>query len=364
MTLSIFLLSLLQFLTGDDVTLVFAGDAMQHDNQIKAAQKGERYDYSDYFRYVSDYVSAADYAVVNFEVSLGGKPYKGYPCFSAPDEYALALKDAGFDLFLHANNHCLDRRDAGLVRTLDKLDEYGIPHIGTYRNSAEQQKQIPYIANVKGMKIAFLNYTYGTNGIGIQKNVRVNYIDKAKIKADLAATRKLSPDLIVVCMHWGVEYVLVQNKEQESLADFLVNEGVDLVIGGHPHVIQPMEIRRSEKYNKDVLVVYSLGNLISAMKTKDTVGGAMLRVVVSNNYGKAVVKSAGYKLVYVQTPNAETNYQLIPADRPDLLRPDSKAKFKGFTENARKIFNKYNKNVPEDTIVPAFYYFPKIEFAK
>ena len=364
MPLAIFLLSLLQFLTGDDVTLVFAGDAMQHDSQIKAAQKGEKYDYSVCFRYISDYVSAADYAVVNFEVSLGGKPYKGYPCFSAPDEYALALKDAGFDLFLHANNHCLDRRDAGLVRTLDKLDEYGIPHIGTYRNSAEQQKQIPYIANVKGMNIAFLNYTYGTNGIRIQKDVRVNYIDKAKIKADLEATRRLSPDLIVVCMHWGVEYVLLQNKEQESLADFLINEGVDLVIGGHPHVIQPMEIRRSEKYNKDALVIYSLGNLISAMKITNSVGGALARVVITKEDGRAIIKSANYKLVYVQAPDADTNFQLIPADRPDLLRPDSKAKFKGFTENARKIFNKYNKNVTEDTEIPIFQYKNVLEFAE
>ena len=150
------LCSVLSLLQGGDATLVFAGDAMQHDRQIEAARRSDgSFDYSAYFRHVADYVSAADYAVVNLECTLGGKPYKGYPCFSAPEEYAVALKDAGFDLFLHANNHCLDRRDAGLRRTLDQLDMLGVPHIGTYRNAAERAKNYPFVADVKGMKIAF-----------------------------------------------------------------------------------------------------------------------------------------------------------------------------------------------------------------
>lgn len=234
------LCSVLSLLQGGDATLVFAGDAMQHDRQIEAARRGDgSFDYSAYFRHVADYVSAADYAVVNLECTLGGKPYKGYPCFSAPEEYAVALKDAGFDLFLHANNHCLDRRDAGLRRTLDQLDMLGVPHIGTYRNAAERAKNYPFVADVKGMKIAFLNYTYGTNGITVQGDVVVDYIDRAKIHTDIQAARRKGADLVVACMHWGVEYQLVQNKEQELLADWLVDEGVDLVIGGHPHVIQP-----------------------------------------------------------------------------------------------------------------------------
>lgn len=153
------------------------------------------------------------------------KPYKGYPCFSAPEEYAVALKDAGFDLFLHANNHCLDRRDAGLRRTLDQLDMLGVPHIGTYRNAAERAKNYPFVADVKGIKIAFLNYTYGTNGITVQGDVVVDYIDRAKIHTDIQAARRKGADLVVACIHWGVEYQLVQNKEQELLADWLVDEG-------------------------------------------------------------------------------------------------------------------------------------------
>ncbi|MDD7604882.1 MAG: CapA family protein [Candidatus Limisoma sp.] len=351
-TLFVYLLSLLQFLTSsDDVTLVFAGDAMQHDRQIAAAQKGNTYDYSDCFKYVSDYISAADYAVVNFECTLGGRPYKGYPCFSAPDEYATALKDAGFDLFLHANNHCLDRRDAGLGRTLDMLDSYGIPHIGTYRNTAERERCNSFITNVKGLRIGILNYTYGTNGIEIQRDVRVNYIDKKQIADDVAQLRKKSPDLISVCIHWGNEYQLVENAIQRDLANYLEDLGVDLIIGGHPHVIQPMEIRHSKKWDKDILVVYSLGNFISAMRTGDTRGGALVKVVVERTKSKPQIKSASYKLVYVQTPVDGHNYQLIPTDRTDLLRGENKTHFHTFVNSARKIFNKYNKSVAEDSSV-------------
>lgn len=343
--------SLLSLLPGNgEATLVFAGDAMQHDRQIAAARTyGGSYDYSACFRHVTDYIESADYAVVNLECSLGGSPYTGYPCFSAPDSYAKALKDAGFDLFLHANNHCLDRRDAGLKRTLSVLDELGVPHIGTYANTAQRRQAVPFIADVKGFKIAFLNYTYGTNGISIQKDVVVDYIDKNQIRSDIKSAKAKGADLIVACMHWGVEYKLVQNKEQEQLADFLIEEGADMIIGGHPHVIQPMRIAHSERHDKNVLVVYSLGNFISAMRTADTRGGAMVRVTISQENGKPRLKAARYKLVFVQEPDGKgSNFELIPADKQHLLRNASKNKFVSFTHNARRIFDKHNVDVTED----------------
>ena len=359
------LCSVLSLLQGGDATLVFAGDAMQHDRQIEAARRSDgSFDYSAYFRHVADYVSAADYAVVNLECTLGGKPYKGYPCFSAPEEYAVALKDAGFDLFLHANNHCLDRRDAGLRRTLDQLDMLGVPHIGTYRNAAERAKNYPFVADVKGMKIAFLNYTYGTNGITVQGDVVVDYIDRAKIHTDIQAARRKGADLVVACMHWGVEYQLVQNKEQELLADWLVDEGVDLVIGGHPHVIQPMQMRRA-KDGRQVLVVYSMGNFISGMRKPDTRGGAMVRVKVGWQNGKPVVKSAGYKLVFVQDPDKSVpNYSLVPADREWLVRADQRSFFDAFCSSARKIFNRYNNGSEEQFWLSVFNAKPTISDRK
>jgi len=174
--LSILLLSVVSLLQSNNtVNLTFVGDAMQHAPQITAAQQPDgTYDYSPCFEQLKGDITWADLAVVNLECPLGGKPYTGYPCFSAPDSYAQTLRDVGFDLFLTANNHCLDRRDKGLIRTCQALDSMGIAHIGTYRNQQERDRLIPYIVNVKGVKIAFLDYTYGTNGIPIQGNVIVD----------------------------------------------------------------------------------------------------------------------------------------------------------------------------------------------
>ena len=199
-------LSLLSLLgNSGDVDFVFFGDAMQHAPQFEAARRGSTYDYSECFQYIEPDIKGADYAVVNLEVSLGGAPYTGYPCFSAPDEWAAQLQRSGFDLLLTANNHCLDRRDKGVVRTIEVLDRLGIPHIGTYVNSAARAKLLPYIETIKGLKVAFLDYTYGTNGIPIQKDVVVDYIDKKVIAADIAAARRAGGPGLWVEMHWGIE---------------------------------------------------------------------------------------------------------------------------------------------------------------
>ena len=225
-----------------EVSLLFAGDAMQHKAQIQSAKQGEAYDYSPCFADITHEIAAADYAVVNLESPIGGQPYTGYPCFSAPDEFPIALQNAGFDLFLTANNHCLDRYTRGAIRTLHILDSIGADHIGTYDSKDSFERFYPFITSIKGIRIAFLNYTYGTNGFTPHSPLIVNYIDEEKIKKDIFRAKTLSADLIVVCLHWGDEYQLLPNKRQEDLADFLVKEGVQLIIGAHPHVIQPMEL--------------------------------------------------------------------------------------------------------------------------
>lgn len=355
MTLLLCLLSVLQFITGnDDITLLFAGDAMQHDRQIEAARTTDgMYAYGTCFEYVRHYIQAADFAVVNLECTLGGTPYRGYPCFSAPDNYALALKHCGFDFFLHANNHCLDRRDAGLIRTLDRLDEYAIPHTGTYRNQAERDTVVPHIVTVKGARIAILNYTYGTNGIVVQRDAVVDYINRETIHRDIEAARRAQADLIVVCPHWGNEYQLVQNHVQEELAEFLISEGVDMIIGSHPHVVQPMEIRYSHQYDKQVVIAYSLGNFISAMRTADTRGGVMLKIVVGQKNKQWRLKGAEYKLVFVQPPtDKDDNFRLIPAGGRDKVRKAMLPAYDRFMERARRVFDKHNKGIDEEWVVP------------
>ncbi len=328
-------------------TLVFAGDAMMHKGQIDAARQADgSYDFRGYFDNFADYISNADYAVANLETPLGSSNFTGYPCFNAPDSYADELKGAGFDMLLTANNHTLDRRDRGLRRTIEVLDQKGIDHVGTYHNVAERDSVLPLIRNVNGISIAFLDYTYGTNGIPVQGEVVVDYIDKNKMASDMRKAREAGAELVCAAVHWGDEYVLLPNATQKRLADFLIGEGADMVIGGHPHVIQPMEMREDSVGRKQLLV-YSLGNFISDMKRPDTRGGAMLKVHVSRDRaGVARVDSASCRLVFVEPGGCGHNFRLVD---PDSCRSQWKGHAATFSANARKIFNKHNVNVRERT---------------
>lgn len=336
--------------TGQQVKLLFVGDAMQHQAQLDEAKRlgNGDYDYSGCFYLISDSIKKADYAVCNLEVPLGGgTDYSGYPCFSAPDSYALALKEAGFDLFLTANNHCLDRRDKGARRTLDALDSLNIDHIGTYRNLEERDSLVPLIKDINGFKIAFLNYTYGTNGILPKEGMEVALIDTIRIKQEIQKARDLNAEIIVANMHWGIEYVLLENNIQRNLASFLADNGVDLIIGTHPHVVQPMKVEFNEKEDKDILTVYSLGNFISNMKTADTRGGALVWVTLKRDEkGKAVFDKAEYELIFAAKPDADHNFRVIPAWIEDSVPPIQRQHWEIFKRGALKVFDKYNVKVP------------------
>ncbi|MBR6285207.1 MAG: CapA family protein [Muribaculaceae bacterium] len=349
--LSILALSLVSLLqSNNQVDLVFVGDAMQHAPQLSAAHRGGGvYDYSPCFRYVEDDIRWADYAVVNLECPLGGAPYTGYPAFSAPDSYAAQLKQSGFDLFLTANNHCLDRRDRGLRRTITALDSLGIPHIGTYANPVARSQQVPFVTTIKGVKFAFLSYTYGTNGITVQGDAVVDHIDRDLIARDLQAARDRGAQVLCVNLHWGIEYQLQPVQSQRDLADWLVEQGVDLIIGGHPHVVEPMEMRHSQAWDKDVLLVYSMGNFISNQRDIDCRGGAMVKVSVTMCGSKPRVHDPHCKLFFVQKPTFHgENYVLIPESRSDLLRPDSRGEFARFMQRTHDLVLSHNQGVPAE----------------
>lgn len=330
--------------------LLFVGDAMQHQAQLDKAKeigKGE-YDYTDCFSLIAPSILQADYAVCNLEVPLGGGPdYTGYPCFSAPDSFAESLKDAGFDLMLTANNHCLDRRDKAARRTLDALDSLKLDHIGTFRNIEERDSLVPLIKDINGFKIAFLNYTYGTNGITPSEGMEVALIDKDKIEKEIKIAKEKRAEIIVVAMHWGIEYVLIENNIQRTLADFLIDNGVDMIIGGHPHVVQPMKTIYNQKEDKDVLVVYSLGNFISNMKTADTRGGAMVWTTLTrDSIGRARFGNAEYELLFAAKPEENKNFKVIPGWLEDSVPTSQKYHWDIFKRGALKIFNEHNVNVP------------------
>ena len=349
--ISVFLSLLSLLIPTDSAEIVFAGDAMQHQRQIDAARQPDgTLSYDTYFTAIQPYISSADFAVVNLETPLGGAPYSGYPMFCAHDNYLIAIADAGFDLVLSANNHILDRKDRGLRRTIETFEKNNMPYLGIYRHRAHRDSVLPMIHDINGFKIAFLNYTYGTNGISKTTDVEIDYIDRELIASDVRKAREKGAELIAACIHWGDEYKLLPNASQKSLAKYLAGLGIEMIIGGHPHVIQPMELKKNPDTGQPYFIVYSLGNFISAMRTTDTRGGAMVRIRIARDvFGHAYVKSASYRLVFTEpSMRRGDNFKILPAESRNL--DPSMEKFRnGFIQNAETIFKAHNINVPRDT---------------
>ncbi len=334
-----------------EATLLFAGDAMQHTAQIEAARQTDKtYDYSDCFTPLAEYISSADYAVVNLETPLYQPPYTGYPCFNAPQEFAKALKDAGFDLFLTANNHTLDRRENGLRATIAALDSLNVDHIGTYVSENKRESISPLIKDINGFKIAFLNYTYGTNGFTPRDSSVVDYIDRNKIADDISMARRNGAELICANIHWGDEYVSLPNNAQKQLETFLRDHGVELIIGSHPHVVQPMQLQISDDNHFDrTLTIYSLGNFISNMKTTPTRGGVMARVrLIRDITGKARILKASYLPVFTVPAKDNFNFHIINGF--DTAPTHAEPMRLQFIRHLTPLMERHNINVYPDTI--------------
>lgn len=339
-----FLLSFAILSQEKKVKLLFAGDAMQHKSQLDAAKTKDGYNYSQYFKHIKHKLDSVDLAVVNLETTLPGKAYTGYPCFGSPDEYAYSLRDAGFDVFLTANNHCVDKGKNGIERTIQMLDSMQVKHLGTYIDQNQKDISYPLMIIKNGIRIVLLNYTYDTNGIPAKAPNIVNLIDKKQILADLELAKQMKPDIIIANMHWGDEYKLFANQTQKNLANFLIKNGVRLVIGGHPHVVQPIDIQKEDDEIKNI-VVYSMGNLISGMRAVNTDGGMMVNIDLSkNDDGEVNIDSCSYSLVWVHKPleNGRQQFQLIPVEEYDNEEGKEKlgatafARMKSFATTAKK----------------------------
>lgn len=323
------------------ISMLFCGDLMQHEPQIRAAQQTDgTYDYTECFQFVKPEIERADVAVGNFEVTLGGKPYKGYPQFSAPDEYLGAAVDAGFDVLQTANNHCLDTYQRGLQRTIAKMDSLKVSHLGTYVNQQVRDRTYPFLLEKNGFRIVLLAFTYGTNGLKVKAPNVVNYMDTVQIAKDIVKAKKMNPDVIIALPHWGIEYQLLPSAEQKMIAKWLLRKGVDHVIGGHPHVPQPIELRAGNH-----LVAYSLGNYISNQSKPNTYGGYMVRMEFTKKAGKTTLSDCGYKLYWVSRPadGGRKQYRIYPIDIEDsTLTVAERTKRNTFTTTVRNLFQKNN----------------------
>lgn len=267
--------------TPDTLEICFMGDIMMHSEQIRSAQQSEdTYDFSSYFSLIEDKIRSADLAVANMEFTLGGKPYTGYPSFSAPDEIAGYAADCGFDIFLTANNHIFDKGSKGAERTLEtyrRLGEIkGVMTTGLY-DEKSLESGFPLTIIRKGMRIAFLNFTYGTNLGPISQWPKTNYMGERTRILKALKKAESDADICIVLPHWGTEYELKHSEQQEKMAEWLAENGADAIIGTHPHVIQ--DTCRIGK----TPVAYSLGNAVSNMSATNTQAGLMATVRIARS---------------------------------------------------------------------------------
>jgi poly-gamma-glutamate synthesis protein (capsule biosynthesis protein) len=299
------------------LTIVFAGDMMGHGPQYYAAYDSLTgdYNYGPCFKFIKPFIDSADIAIANFEVTLGNKPYTGYPTFSSPDGLARDIRNAGFDILALANNHCYDRGKKGLYRTLSKLDSLNIQHLGEYRDSAERSKHYPFIIEKKGFRIAFFNYTYGTNGIVTEKPNIVNYIDKKIILSDLAKADSMKVDYKIAIMHWGKEYEPKPSKEQTDVARYMANHGCNAIIGSHPHVVETFEVLHPDTADSSqiVPVFYSMGNFFSNQRNRYRDGGAMFSLTLEKKDKTTAIRYSYLPYwVFRGTLNNKYQFYVIP----------------------------------------------------
>lgn len=304
--------------------MVLAGDIMGHDTQIEGAYVDSTggYDYEPTFRHIKDYFSDADIAIGNLEVSLAGKPFKGYPQFSSPDELAIAARDAGIDILLTANNHSLDRGAKGVQRTIDVLDSLDILHTGIFLSEKERDKYYPLIFEKNDIRVALLNYTYGTNGLRVDTPYVVNRIDTAIIRKDLEKAKLAEPDFTCVTIHWGKEYMRDENSRQRRIADFIFSHGADAIIGSHPHVVQPVKYHKVSVGDsiEERPVYYSLGNFVSNQRAQYKDGGIIAELHISKTDSIVKLDSIAHLpyWVYREDINKKSTFYVVPVAKFEL----------------------------------------------
>ena len=259
----------------NELDLVMAGDVLLHTRLAYWSEDGKGgYDFNPIFKLIKPIIKKADLAIVNQETILGGKELgvSGYPTFNGPYELGDAIANAGFDVVLQSNNHSLDRGKQGIYNCLNFWKKY--PKIKTVGiNTSEAQKKKLCIYKKNGIKVAILNYTYGTNGIPLPKGMpyAVNYLVKDEVINDIKRAEK-EADFTIVCPHWGTEYYRGITDYQKTWSKIFVENGVDLVLGAHPHVIEPIKYVTDKKTGHKMLVYYSLGNFVNSTMSDGRVG--------------------------------------------------------------------------------------------
>ena len=325
-------------------TISSQGDLLMHKPVIETCvDTSGKYDFSSIFRYVKDYVAGYDYAVANFETTLGGPnhPYQGNPSFNTPDAFADTLAATGYDMMLTANNHCADTTASGILRTVEQLRSRNLATVGTQKDASEQDYMV---VEVDGIRLGITCFTYATDETddgrpslnrnsfltkaGIVNYFMENKLDRfyGEVQTQLSGMRQQGVDAILFYIHWGVEYETEENEMQNKIAQKLCDMGVDVIIGGHPHVIQPMELLQSTKDpTHRTVCIYSLGNVVSNQREgidPSFEGGFTEDGVIFNvtfeKYSDGTVSIAGVDVlptwVNMHTTDGVKEYNVLPLD--------------------------------------------------
>ena len=307
-----------------NVKLTFTGDIMCHSYQYNEAYDPStgQYNFMHNFADMKKYFEKADFVIGNLETVFAGADVgiSDYPCFNSPDSFADAIKDAGFDLLTTANNHCMDKRMPGTLRTLDILDGLDIDHVGTYR-SAEARNEI-YIKEINGMKIAFLSYTYGTNGIRVPEEWLVNLMDEELIKNDIKRAKELGPDIIIVMPHMGNEYEEYVRDVFKNWAHMMLEAGADIVVASHPHILQPMEtveLANEDGSTRTGFIMYSMGNFISSQTTPPRNASILLNIELEKTGNDAFIKKVSFVPIWTQFQNADWKNHFVVRSVYEML---------------------------------------------
>lgn len=310
------------------VKMTVVGDLMVHDWQLADAlnQSNGTYHFDYSFDQVKDLLSNADLTVGNLETVLAGKDadFTGYPMFNTPEAFAESLRNAGFDLLTTANNHSNDRKEAGVLRTLEVLDRIGLDHVGTYPSKVVQNKI--FIKEINNITFAFVSFTYGTNGIPLPKGKEylINIMTKNFVINEIKKAKALNPDFVIVLPHMGNEYELMPSQAYIDWVNVMFNSGADLILASHPHVVQPVAYKPTMDENgvtRNKFVAYSLGNFISSQRTQPRDAGIMLHLYFIKTEGrKAELEHASYTPTWVQFKDSSNQYLIRTLSVPDVLK--------------------------------------------
>jgi poly-gamma-glutamate capsule biosynthesis protein CapA/YwtB (metallophosphatase superfamily) len=349
-----------------NITISAVGDLMCHALQYNYAEmENGKFDFDPAFKAVKKYFENSDFVFGNLETVTAGKSrgFSTYPLFNSPDEYLTALKNAGFSLLTTANNHALDQGKKGVLRTIGQLEKNHLNYTGTFKS--ERDRDSIRIFNIKGIKTAFLAYSYGTNGIPVPKDCPylINLIDMSLIRNDIKAARKKGAEIVLVYFHFGYQYSKTPNDFQKQIVNETINAGADIIIGGHPHVLQPVRYFKTKGAKLDSgFIAYSMGNFFTNQRDRYTDAGMILNINITKNFSNdsIYISNVSYTPTWVFRGDIPTGKKYTVEKKEFLILPSEEAlnnsSYKFLTSNdlfkigqsigdTKKILNRYTHRI-------------------